>query len=224
VLPTPMRADGQQVDELVRRLKDARMNVDATAPVTTAKYFAANRVASAQTTDSIATQTIEVRKDAAGKYFAKSSAVEGVYSVTDDLGKGLDKKLDDFRNKKVFDFGFNDPVKLTTGALTVEKKNDKWMANGKEMDAGAVQSLIDKLRDLAATGFSAQPPGPVALDFTVVSGDGKRIEKVTISQAKPFTLARREGDPNAYVLDGGALAALQGAIAAIKPVPPPARK
>ena len=45
-------------------------------------------------------------------YYAKSSVVEGIHKVPKDLGDGLDKAIDDFRNKKVFDFGFNDPTKI----------------------------------------------------------------------------------------------------------------
>jgi hypothetical protein len=44
-------------------------------------------------------QTLEVRKDK-DDYFAKSSAVEGIYKVDSSLGQALDKKIDDFRQKK----------------------------------------------------------------------------------------------------------------------------
>ena len=52
------------------------------------------------------TQSLEVRKNKEGKYYAKSSAVEGTHLLTDDIGKSLEKGLDDYRNKKLFDFGF----------------------------------------------------------------------------------------------------------------------
>ncbi len=48
--------------------------------------------------------------------------VEGVHKLTAaDLAKFFDKKLDDFRNKKIFDFGFNDPtqIEIKDGAKTV---------------------------------------------------------------------------------------------------------
>ena len=38
--------------------------------------------------------------------------VEGVYKVPKDLAKASIRALDDFRNKKLFDFGFNDPDKI----------------------------------------------------------------------------------------------------------------
>ena len=33
-----------------------------------------------------------------------------LYKSTADLGDGLDKSVDAFRNKKLFDFGFTDPT------------------------------------------------------------------------------------------------------------------
>ena len=70
--------------------------------------------------------------------------------------EGLDKGLDDFRNKKVFDFGFSDPGKIDIKGASYSKTGDKWMSGGKTMDNTSVQSLIDKLRDLSATKFTGQ--------------------------------------------------------------------
>ena len=80
------------------------------------------------------TQTLEVRKDKDKNYYAKSSAVEGVYKVAADVGDALDKGLDDFRNKKLFDFGFSDPSKVDVKGATYTKSGDKWMSGGKTMD------------------------------------------------------------------------------------------
>ena len=108
--------------------------------------------------------------------------VEGVHKVSKDLGTGVDKGLDDFRNKKVFDFGFSDPTKIDfkdgTRTATYEKSGDKWMSNGKTMDSTTVQALIDKLRDLAATKFVDSGFTTPLVEITVVSNDGKRTEKV----------------------------------------------
>ena len=54
--------------------------------------------------------------------YAKSSAVEGVYKVAADVGDALDKGLDDFRNKKVFDFGFSDPSKVDVKGAIVHQE------------------------------------------------------------------------------------------------------
>src|SRR5207237_3623693 len=120
-----------------------------------AAFGSGTKVATANVADSAGTQTIEVRKDN-GKdknYYAKSSAVEGIYKVAADLGDGLDKDLASYRNKKLFDFGFQDPTKLTIDKSTYEKSGEKWMSGGKQMDSSAIQAVVDKLRDLAATRF-----------------------------------------------------------------------
>ena len=87
-----------------------------------------------------------------------------MYKVAADLGEGLNKGLDDFRNKKLFDFGFSDPTKIEikngAGApVTYAKTGDKWTAGPKNMDNSSVQNLIDKLRDLTATRFAEQGGG-----------------------------------------------------------------
>ena len=43
-----------------------------------------------------ATRTTTLKDD----YFAKSSVVDGIYKVDSSVGQGLDKKIDDFRQKK----------------------------------------------------------------------------------------------------------------------------
>ncbi len=120
VKPKPLRADGLQVDEMLRKLKDAKMDLtlsDDDAKKAAAAFASGTPVATVKLTDPSGTQQIEIRKSAgAGNktddYYAKSSIVAGVFKATPDLGMGVDKALDDFRNKKLFDFGFNDPSKI----------------------------------------------------------------------------------------------------------------
>src|ERR1035441_7634731 len=76
---------------------------------------------------------MEVRRDKDKNVFAKSSAVEGVYKANADLADGVDKGVDDFRNKKVFDFGFSDPSRVEVKGTGYTKAGDKWTANGKTM-------------------------------------------------------------------------------------------
>ena len=122
----------------------------------------------AAVTDATGTQQIEVRKDKDKNYYAKSSVVEGIYKVTSDVGDGLDKGMDDFRNKKLFDFGFNDPSKLEihngTAQATYQKSGEKWMSGAKQMDAPSIQSLVDKLRDLTSTKFLDFGNGPAIFE------------------------------------------------------------
>jgi hypothetical protein len=230
VRPRPLRADNGAVEELVRKLKDAKMDTavtDEDARKAAGAFARAVRVAAANVTDASGTQSIEVRKKDSD-YYAKSTAVEGIHKVTSELGEGLDKPLDDFRNKKLFDFGFNEPskVQIRDGdkTYTFEKSGEKWRAGGKDMDSVGVQSLIDKLRDLSAIKFVDAGFTTPAIDITVTSNDGKRIEKVLISQAGNQYFAKRENEPAIYELDSNAVQELQRAAADVKEPPPPAAK
>src|SRR5580700_5363527 len=159
VKPRPLRADGTAVDELVRALTDAKMELDASDdPKKDASLFsAAAPVATAKVTAESGTQELQVRKNK-DDYYAKSSAVEGVYKVPSALGQALDKNLDDFRNKKLFDLGSDDPSKIelrdaTKSYFLTRSREDWWSGSAKKMDAATVQDLIDKLRDLSASKF-----------------------------------------------------------------------
>ena len=127
VKPRPLRADGSAVDGLVSKLKDAKM--DLTDADAAKKFAAAAKVATVTVTDAGGTQTLEVRRDKDKNVFAKSSAVEGVYKTNADLGDALEKGVDDFRNKKVFDFGFSDPNKVDVkGEVYTKAATSGWPA------------------------------------------------------------------------------------------------
>ncbi|MGH9631038.1 MAG: DUF4340 domain-containing protein, partial [Bryobacteraceae bacterium] len=176
VKPSPMRADNFQVEELVRRLSDARIDASSGA-------FTGSRVATATVTDNAGTHRIEVRKKGED-YLARSSDVEGIHKVTSDFGQGVDKALNDFRNRKLFDFGFNEPGKIQVRdgdkTYAFEKSGEQWMSAGKKMDATSVQALIDKLRDLSAAGFVSEGFTTPVLELTVTRDQGKRVEKVLV--------------------------------------------
>ncbi len=226
--PRPLRADGLQVDELVRKLKDAKMDTsgsDEDARKAIAGFSTGARVALAAVTDAAGTQQIEVRKDKDKNYYAKSSVVEGIYKVAGDLGDGLDKGLDDFRNKKLFDFGWNDPGKLeihnSTAQATYQKSGEKWMSGPKQIDAPSIQALVDRLRDLSSTKFLEAGNGPAVFEATVTSNGGKRVEKVSIWKQGSSYDAKREGEPTVYELDTKAVEDLQKAAGEVKEFQPP---
>ena len=226
--PRPLRADGLQVDELVRKLKDAKMDTSGSeedAKKAIAGFSTGIRVAAAAVTDATGTQQIEVRKDKDKNYYAKSSVVEGVYKVTADVGDGLDKGIDDFRSKKLFDFGWNDPSKLEihngTAQATYQKSGEKWMSGAKQIDAPSIQSLVDKLRDITSTKFLDSGNGPAVFEATVTSNDGKRVEKVSIWKQGATYQARREGEPTVYELDAKAAEDVQKAAGDVKEFQPP---
>lgn len=223
VKPKALRADNFAAEELVRKLKEAKLEVvndteeEAAIP---AKFAAAKPVGIAKVTDAKGTQQIEVRKGTEpGEYYAKSSAVEGIFKTTAELGDGLAKGLDDFRNKKLFEFGFTQPdrveVKDGDKTYTFAKSGNDWKRDGKSIDPGSVQQIVDRLRELAATKFAEAAAGTPAAEYTV----GK--EKVTVSKMGEMYFARRANEPEIYVLDAKAVAEVRDLAAGAKELTPP---
>lgn len=229
--PKPLRADNTQVDSLLQKAKDAKMDLSVSADDSkkAASAFASGTpIATLKVTDPSGTETLEVRKNK-DDYYAKSSAVAGIYKISNDVGSGLDKGLDDFRNKKLFDFGFMEPSKIDMHingkAYAFQKGGEDWFSNGKKMDNISVQSLLDKLRDLSASKFiDTGTFGTQVADITVTSNDGKKVEKVLISKEGNDYIAKRENEPALYGLDAKTVDDLSKAASDVKPAPPPSKK
>jgi hypothetical protein len=218
------------VDELVRKLKDAKIDPSISEEDAKKAQTAFNsgvKAATATITDPSGTQTIEIRssgKDKDKAYYAKSSVVEGIWKVPNDLGDLAAKTVDDFRNKKLFDFGFTDPNKVEVGTYSFTKTgtdpNAKWMSGSTQMDSSSVQTVVDKLRDLAATKFP-EAGGDAYLTITVTSGDSKKIEKISITKKGDNYFAVRDGEPGIYQVDGKTIDEIQKAAASVKTYTPP---
>jgi hypothetical protein len=225
--PKPLRADGSQVDELVRKLKDAKLDTalsEEELKKAQTAFASGAKVATATVTDASGTQTLEIRsagKDKDKTYYAKSSVAEGVWKVPNDLGDLSAKTVDDFRNKKLFDFGFTDPDKVEVGTSAFTKSGDKWMSGSTQMDSSSVQAVVDKLRDLAATKFPEAGGGEAFLTIHVSSDSGKKNEKVNVTKKGDVYFAVRDGEPGVYEVDGKAVDELQKAAASVKPYTPP---
>ena len=227
VQPKPLRADSGAVDSLISKLKDAKMDL-ANPDADAAKKFAeAPKVAMVSITDAGGTETLEIHQTKDHDYYAKSSVVDGVYKVPGDVGDAVNKGLDDFRNKKLYDFGFSDPSKLeivNNGvAATYTKSGDKWMSGSKTMDNSTVQTLIDKLRDLSADKFVDAGGGNTVLEGTVTAG-GKSPEKVIIRKQGDQYFAQREGEPSIHQLTADSVAEVQAAAGGIKEAAPDTKK
>jgi len=226
VKPKPLRADNFQVEEIVRKLRDTKMeasSTDADAKKSATAFASGTPVASAKVTDTASTQELQIRKNK-DDYYAKSTAVPGIYKVSSDLGKELDKNLDDFRNKKLFDFGYDDPSKVEVhdGAkayFLTKGGQDWWSADSKKMESSSVQALVDKIRELSASKFVDSGFASPAIEVNVTSNDGKRIEKVSISKSGDTYIAKRDNEPALYQLDSSSVADLQKVAADVKPAP-----
>jgi hypothetical protein len=221
--PKPLRADSSLVGDLAQKLSDARMDLSGTEDAASA-FAHAPVLATAKVTGPSGTEELQLRK-AKDTFYAKSSIVDGVYKVSADLGQSLDKGVDDFRNKKLFDFGYNDPNKIEmhhgAKAYFLTRNAQDWWSNGKKMDAESVLSLVSQLRDLAATKFPESGFTNSNLELTVTSNDGKHVEKVSIAKSGNNYIAKRENEPALYELDASAIEGLQKAADAIKPEAPP---
>lgn len=232
VKPKPMRANDSQVSELDRTLTGARMDLSAASDSdkdAAAAFARAAPVATVKVTDDAGTQELQVRNSQAGKnggangetYYAKSSAVGGIYKVDAGLGQAVDKGLDDFRDKKLFDFGFAEPnkieVHIASKGYFLVRSGDDWWQDGKKMDAASVESLVSNLRDLTADKFVDSGFISPVIELTVTSSDGKRVEKAGIAKSGEHYVARRDNDPTLYRLSSSTVDDLQKAVEAIKP-------
>jgi hypothetical protein len=220
--PKPLRADGSAVDDLVSKLKDAKMDLSATPSNT--DFTSAAKLGTATFVDDKGPQSIEIRKAKDNTIYAKSTAVDGIFKTAADVGTAIDKGADDFRNKKLFDFGFTDPSKVELGGKLSEKTGDKWFSGSNQFDPATIQAVVDKLRDLAAAKFPDRISGTPALTLAVTWGEKSKVDKVTIDKIGADYIGVRDGDATAYGLDPKAFDDLQQAINGIKPAQPDTKK
>jgi hypothetical protein len=228
VKPKPFRTDDSKVEELIRKLGDAKMDLNLSADdqkKASAAFNSGTAVATAKVTDASDTEELQVRKNK-DDYYAKSSAVEGVYKVTNDLGASLDKTVDDFRNKKLFDFGFTDPDKIelhdSAKSYFLTKGGSDWFAgDGKKLDAISSEAFVQKVRDLAASKFLDSGLSTSQIEVTSTSNGGKNVEKILIAKEGDHYVAKRDGEPALYQLDPAVISGLQLAAQDLKPAPEP---
>jgi hypothetical protein len=220
--PRPLRADSTRVEDLIRKLTDAKMDLtgsDVDTRKTASVFGAGTPVAIARVTADSGTQQLEVRKNKED-YYARTSALKGVFKVSSDLGQALTKSLDDFRNKKLFDFGFDDPTKIevreASKTMILTRSGQDWWSDGKKMDSASVQSFVDKIRDLSASRFIDSRSGAFLMDITVTSKEGRHIEKVLLSKTNNNYVAKRENESTLYELDAKAIEELQKSAGNVK--------
>jgi len=233
VKPKPFRAARSHVEELLRSLRDVKMDLSGSEDEKKAAgaFGSGAPFATARVTDISGTQELQVRKNK-DDYYAKSSAVAGVYRLSSATGTALDKGLDDFQNKKLFDFAFADPdkVELHDGSKTylLTHSASDWWSNGTKMEPSTVSALVDKIRDLVASKFAETGFTASQMDLIVTSDSGKRVEKAMLSKNGDKYLAKRENEPALYELNASDVTDLQKLAADLKPAaaaaPPSSKK
>ena len=173
-------------------------------------------------------QELEIRK-AKDKYYAKSTGLPGIYKVPATLATSLDKPLDDFRNKKLFDFGYEDPNKFelhdgSKSYVFTHSGSDWWSADSKKLDDSTVQALLGNIRDLSAEKFPDSGFTAPSLEIIVTSNDNKRVERVSIAKRGSEYIAKRENEPALYELSSSAISQLENSAAKVQPAAPPPSK
>jgi hypothetical protein len=225
-----LRADSGEVRELVGKLSDARMDLtglEKDLQKAEAAFLRATPVAIAKLTDLSGTQELQIRKSN-DAYYARSNVVDGTYKIEPSLGPALGKAQDEFRNKRLFDFGFEDPTKIEmhNGAKSyfLSRSGTDWWSNGKKMDPESVQGLVAKLRELAASKFAESGFSNPSIELTVTSDDGKRIERVFIAKSGDSYVAKRENEAaTLYQLEANSVEPLEQAAEQIQPSTAPSK-
>ena len=222
--PQAWRPDSFAVEELIRKMIEAKMEITPEEEALTfaGKFASAAPYAIARATDDKGTQQLDIRKDKDGNFFAKSTAVEGFFKLPPEAVDTFARKAEEFRSKKLFEFGFADPSKVELKhdgkSWSFEKKGADWLSGDKKIDPGSVQQLVDRLRELAATGF-APIRGSKPLAEYSLTVPGKPAEVVAVSQQGDTYFATRAGDPTVYTLDPKVVEELHQLAAAAKSLP-----
>jgi hypothetical protein len=225
--PKGMRGDTSKLEGVVEKLKVATM--DPGVPAADAKKGAASfasgaPVATVKATDASGSEELQVRKSK-DDYYAKTTAMDGAYKVSKEFGEAINKNLDDFREKRLFDFAESNPEKIEmhsgAKAYFLTRSGDDWWWDGKKMDPVSVDSVVRELRQLSAVKFATSGFSSSAIALTVTSDGGKRVEKVTLSKNGKGYVAKRESDPLLYELEAKGVEDLQKAVDDIKPVEAP---
>jgi hypothetical protein len=229
--PADLRGDTSKMETIVEKLRTSTMDPSTsdTEMKKDASLFASGSpVASIKAMDASGPQELQIRKTKDG-YYAKTTAMEGVYKVPNELGDAVNKDAEDFREKQVFDFGEVDPEKVElhdgSKAYFLTRSGEDWWEDGKKMDALSVQDFLRSVRTMTAAKFVTSGFSNPAISLVVTSNDGKRVEKVDVAKAGSGYLAKRGDGSTLYELDAKPVEELQKAAAGLKQAEtPPAKK
>ena len=228
--PQSYRTDNYQVDDLLTQLTGAKWDPSVSAEDAARDFSHATPVATVKLTGS-GNDTLEVRKEK-DDYYAKSSAIPGTWKIdsgsASSLDADLERSLDEFRNKQLFDFGYADPEKIEyhsgTTSLVLARTGSDWISNGKKMDSNSAEAMVTAIRDLSASKFVDSGFTNPTIDLTVTSDHGKRVEKVQMQKTSDGVIAKRDDGPSLYSLDSATITGLTDAIAGLKPAAPAKKK
>ena len=228
--PANLRGDTSKLETIIEKLRIATMDPstpDAEAKKAASLFASGASVAAVKASDTAGSQELQVRKSK-DAYYANTTAMEGVFRVSNELGQAIDKDIEDFREKRVFDFADETPDKAEfhdgPKAYYLTRTGEDWWSDGKKMDPVSVEDFLRPLRTLTAAKFASAGFSGPALTLAVTSKDGKRVEKAEIAKSGDAYLAKREDGPTLYALDAKAVEELQKAAGGLKPAAAPSAK
>ena len=226
--PARFRADDFTVTDLVRAVRTAEMTEVLSDSSESADYSFRAPLATVSVTDESGDHELVVAKDG-DTYFARSSAHSGVYGVSSTLAESFDKPIEDFRNKKLFDFGFADPSRVEVQAgeksAAIARGDDGWLlesGGNRQLDGEQVQTLLDRLRNLTATEFPSDDAsrqnafglGSPAITIAVTPADADESSETVVVSKTDQTLvyAARVGEPSTYRVEQSAALDIERAV------------
>jgi len=228
VLPAPLRADDFTVSDLVRAVRTAEMTEVLSDSADSPDYSFRSPLATVFVSDERGEHELVLAKDGE-TYYARSSAHSGVFGVSETLAESFDKPVSDFRNKKLFDFGFADParVELQAGetSAAIVRGDDGWLLESdgnRELDGEKAQTLLDRLRNLTATEFPSDNEGrqkdfglgsPAITAAVTPTGADGAAETVIVSKTdQTLVYAARVGEPSTYRVEQSAALDIERAL------------
>jgi hypothetical protein len=225
--PKDMRADSSTLADVVDKLRLATMDLgapDADTKKSAALYASGTPVATLKVTDASGTQEMQVRKNK-DDYYAKSTAMDGVSKVSNELGADVNKSTEDFREKWLLDLRDDTPdkVELHDGPKSyfLTRTGEDWWSDGKKMDPMSVENFLSTIRALTAEKFVPNGFSGPTINMTVTSRDGKRIEKVAIAKAGSDYVGKRDDSSLLYQMTEKSIEDMQKAADGLRPAAPP---
>ncbi len=215
--PQGFRADQTPMSEFVKALITAHTEASAFSKpgIPEARFHAMLPVATVAVNADGGEHRAEFRRDRSGTVYASSADLGGVYPVNADLENFLKKPLEEFRNLKLFDFGFADVFRLHyqsgSRALNLTHPNEQWELDGKPVDAAAVNKLLDELRGALGSAFvDGDAPGKVRATVSLETAGGTK-EQVEFREEGAERFAVRAGEKGYYKLPESVLTDLEKA-------------
>ena len=221
--PKNVRVDSSKMEAVIQRIKGAKIDYDvssAQAKTLAAAFAAATRLGTIKGTDEYGSEELEIRRSK-DVYYAKPTAVAGVYKLSNDLGKDLEKNLEDFLERMIFNMGpeYAEKVELRNGdkVYSLTHRDTEWRLDGKKMNQSSVEFFVDWTRRLTSKQFVQTGYGAPTIEITLTYRSGSQVEKAGFVKSGENYIAKRENEPALYLVEGESMNALLKAAEEMKP-------